>query len=383
MRKKRSKLYGVFLVTLLCLTSISKQQSETLRGEAIALFSPYWSGLKYVKNYLGLGTGWTAYLKEGHQDSEIAQKLKLENQLLQAELSHLRELFQQERFLNIQLSHLKYVQDNLKSDLEHILSLQLEAVPAQVIFRPPSIWNNCLWINVGQQHNDQAEKPKIFKNSPVLVGNSVIGVVDYVGRSQSRVRLITDPGLNPSVRASRGQIQDKFYLENLEGLILYLQNNQQVLSEEELRVLHGTVCKLKQKFEDGRKTWRLAKGEICGTCFFENRGSSVLLKGTGFNYDFSDEHGPARDLRSGIALEDRSLPALPILKVNDLLITTGMDGIFPPGLEVARVAGIKNLQEGDYFYEIEATSTAGDLNQLSTVFIIPPYGQEEIEKRSI
>lgn len=378
MKKQGSKHYGLFFVTLLLLTSFPRASVDHLRGSAVAFFSPFWGSLEWIKNKtpLMLQFPFIPSNFKGAASSESIQALQLQNQLLKTELLHLRELYQHERFLNVQLSHLKYIQDHQKKDLEHILALQLEAIPAQVIFRSPSLWNNSLWINVGEMHSEH----RIVKNSPVLVGNSVVGVIDFVGKHQSRVRLITDPGLNPSVRATRGQLQDKTFLESLEGLISYLQVNEPILSSEELSVLHGTSQKLKKKFEEGRRTWRLAKGELCGTCSFQSRGSSLALKGTGFNYDFADEQGPARDLRSGVPLNDKLQPAMSIIKINDLLVTTGMDGIFPPGLEVARVTGIQNLQEGDYFYEIEAVSTVGDLNQLSTVFVIPPYAFEEKDR---
>ena len=48
----------------------------------------------------------------------------------------------------------------------------------------------------------------IGKNSPVVVDGSLVGVVEYVGKRSSRVRLITDSGLISSVRALRGSFQD-------------------------------------------------------------------------------------------------------------------------------------------------------------------------------
>jgi cell shape-determining protein MreC len=101
------------------------------------------------------------------------------------------------------------------------------------------------------------------------------------------------------------------------------------------------------------------------------------LKGTGFNYDFSDEEGSSRDLRSGQSHARPDDPPIPILKVNDVLATTGMDGIFPPGFEVAVVKKIGLLKEGDYFYELEASPIAGPLDELSLVFVLPPVKREE------
>lgn len=372
MRKAASGKYGIFILVLLLLTSFSKGNSEKVRGEIMAVFSPLWTFLSSFKLIIQPALGSIAHPQSNYPSKEIQDQI-LQNQLLRTELLHLRELYQHERYLNIQLSQLSQLHDSLKGDLDQILALQLEAIPAQVIFRSPTLWNNSLWINVGENDNPP-QKKIIHKNSPVLIGNTVVGVIDYVGKKQSKVRLITDPQLRPSVRAARGQIQDKMFLENLEGLITFLEMNENILSPSEMKPLQSTAQKLKNIFEEGRKTWKLAKGELCGACHPQNRASGLVLRGTGFNYDFADKQGQARDLRTG-AMEGGNLgTAIPILKVNDILITTGMDGVFPPGLEVARVSAIAPLKEGDYYYEIDAISTAGDLNQLSTVFVIPPYG---------
>lgn len=234
---------------------------------------------------------------------EKLQKLELENKLLYAELVQLRELV----------------------DNTEIIKISSQAVPARVIFRSPTTWQSSLWVNMGYKDNNPNGPPIIAKNSPVLVGSSIIGVIDYAGPHQSRVRLITDSGLTPSVRVLR--------LEN---------NSERYLAKGEL---HGA----------GKPLWR-TNGE--------------LLKGIGFNYDFADEKGPAMDLRT----DD-------IIKVNDLLVTTGMDGVFPPGFSVARVTKLYPLKEGDYFYEIEALPTAGQLQDISLVFILAPLGYDSLDQQ--
>jgi rod shape-determining protein MreC len=207
-----------------------------------------------------------------------------------------------------------------------------EAIIARVVFRPFNSWNSSLWIDKGEL--DNTTEYSILKNSPVVVGKSIIGVIDYVGKHQSRVRLITDASLNPSVRVFRKE----------------------------------------DPLEKNSTRLYLAKGELQGGSGpYWRRGSSIL-RGTGFNYDFEDEKGRARDLRTGKIMGQVTSSSVPLLKVNDLLVTTGMDGIFPPDWEVAIVTKIELLKEGDYFYELEAIPTAGNLHDLKTVFIIPPIG---------
>lgn len=198
----------------------------------------------------------------------------------------------------------------------------MDAIPARIIFRSPHSWNSTVWVAT------DSHTAAIAKNSPVVVGKSIVGVVDYVGKGQCRIRLITDSGLTPSVRAVR---------------------------------------------EVDGKLWHLAKGELQGRSEPLWRRKSHQLHGSGFQYDFPDGYGPARDLRTGKP-QDSSLPPLPLVEVGDLLITTGMDGVFPPNFQVATVDEIHILKEGNYFYNLEATPTAGNLEDLSLVFILPPMG---------
>jgi cell shape-determining protein MreC len=80
-------------------------------------------------------------------------------------------------------------------------------------------------------------------------------------------------------------------------------------------------------------------------------------------------------LRNGIPYgsKDPSF-GIPLLKEGDVLMTTGMDGVFPPGLQVAEVVSVGELEEGDYSYELVAAPIAGNLNEVSLLFVMPPIG---------
>ncbi len=248
----------------------------------------------------------------------------------------------------------------LRNELERLTggrsSTPFETLPGNVIFRAANTWGSSLWVDLGKKNNREVGRVIVAKNSPVLVGASVVGVIDYVGESQSRVRLITDSGLSPAVRAVRGRAKN-LYLHEAVAKVQGLLNED---DEEAYRQLEL----LKRKYSAQGETLYLAKGEIRGKSQPLWRQQQQLLMGIGFNYDFSDEYGASQDLRGDI------------LGAGDLLVTTGMDGVFPPGLHVGYVTQVKTLKEGDYFYELEAVPTAGKLNELKVVFVASPLSAE-------
>jgi hypothetical protein len=333
MRAKSSRflIYGVILLAIL---SLPAGLTHQVRGIAMSSMAPLLRNLVDLKLLLQAPFEQWDLTEEGGivrtQKQEI-QRLLLENQLLGNEVLHLKELVEQEFFIFQEMlddSSMPWVSKTAVSShqremLKHF-HMSLLNLPARVIFRPLNTWNNTLWIDKGQADNRLLGRTVIAKNSPVVVGLSVVGVVDRVGEHESLVRLVTDANLNASVRAKRGSVY-------------------------------------------------LAKGELAGLAGHKFRKSCTTLKGVGFNSDFADAEGPARDLRTGEVLaKEGSQAALPILWPEDLLITTGLDGVFPAGLHIGVVRKIFPLKEGDFSFELEAEACAGDLSQLSLVFVLPP-----------
>lgn len=337
MTRKSTRPYLYVIGMILLMMSIPRGTVEGVRGMTVSMIAP-------IAELLTLAQASVTHFSQPEPSSEEVEKLKLQNELLIREIEKLKELM-------------------------HYRTAKIpSAIPARVIFRSPSSWNSSLWINIGK-----TDHPTLIKNSPVVVGSSVVGVIDYVGNHQSRVHLITDSGLTPSVRASRGQIQSRMALENITRVIHFLQNRSDLPNQQQLV---QELINLKKSLNKNEQSWALAKGELHGSSKPLWRASGTTLKGIGFNYDFADEEGPARDLRTGEPINQNNVPTLPLLKVNDLLITTGMDGVFPPGLRVAEITKVDLLREGDYYYSLEAKPTAGNLDDLSLVFVIPPLGYE-------
>jgi rod shape-determining protein MreC len=251
-----------------------------------------------------------------------------------------------------------------------------KALIGHVIYRSAYTWNSCLWIDVGEEDNIQGE-PLCLKGSPVLSGTSLIGVVDYVGKKTSLVRLISDSGLSCAVRVARGE-GDPLLARKVEEVKSYIEEKGGFEKEEEQKAFLFLLEKLSEKIAcEKTETLFLAKGELQGHGEPLWRSPGKFLKGIGFNYDFSDSYGGARDLRTGAPLDPKDGPPIPLIQVGDILVTSGLDGVFPEGLQVARVHSVMPLREGAYFYEILATPTAEELLDVKTVIILPPQPQKE------
>lgn len=311
MRRKSYKKYIILGFTLFFLLSLPTLVVEKLRSRAIAVVFPF------LRQAAG-------------KSSEEAKKLEAENYLLRKEL----------------------VKAKQKGDVS--------VVTAHVIYRNPHSWGSTFWVDVGSS--------SVSKNSPVLVGGALVGLVDFVGKHQARVRLITDIGLKPSVRAVRGSLQNAQLSEHIESVLRHVQGRVDLPMEEmEQLELIAALEKLQKNLELDRETLYLAKGILEGGGPPLWRSRNHILKGIGFNYDFSDDAGPSRPLLSDP----------PILQAHDLLITTGLDGIFPPGLRVAEISKVLPLKEGAYAYEIEAIPVVKNLDSIQTVFIIPSIAHED------
>jgi cell shape-determining protein MreC len=217
--------------------SLSKNASERIRSSVVCSFAPCWRSFNFLKEKaLFLST--LPFPRAAHDliDALEIERLSQENQLLRSQIENVREWLLYEDRIQEQVARYKLLSQTDFNDLfwkeffkrrsqelSHSLDLQICALPAKVIFREPASWSSTLWINLGEKDNQKLKKKIIGKNSPVLLGTSIIGVVEYVGDYQSRVRLITDSRLTPSVRACRGNEQNRYLLEHLEALIFALE----------------------------------------------------------------------------------------------------------------------------------------------------------------
>ena len=336
-----------------------------------------------------VGIGALVYKRPFSKAQELAEieALQLENILLSTQIQQVGDFLTQEERVESQFKQLQALQqasneikDSEQKDffsrreavLLKRLKKQLMSLNGKVIYREPSFWNSHLWIDLGEKDNKAVQEKIICINSPVVLGNMALGVIDYVGEKKSRVRLITDSSLSLSARVVRGGEQNKTLLDNMLSLIDQLKVREDLFfSEEEqnntLHILQGLSDNIKSHVHERY----LAKGEIKGSSASLWRSKSQTLDGIGFNYDFEDAEGPARDLRTGESA-DKKIKGEVLVKEGDLLVTTGMDGIFPEGFYLGYVEKVQDLQEGAAYYNLKAKTLAPSFYELKSVTVLMP-----------
>ncbi|MBS0620366.1 MAG: hypothetical protein JSS61_02785 [Verrucomicrobia bacterium] len=375
MRKIAYRPYLFLGLAFLCLFSIPQSSTERMRGFFVCSFAPVWRGIHLLGER-------SLFLKElpiakAKEESDL---LAQENQLLRSQIDNVREWLLSEDRIQSQAQLLAAGIDQpllqrRNEALSRRIALQIQSIPATVVFREPASWSSILWINVGEKENRQLGKRVIAKNSPVLSGTSIVGIVEYVGEATSRVRLITDRRLVPSVRALRGGEQNRHLVDQVDAVLFALERRSELFqSAEEEALCLQLLARLKTQIQRIEGESYLAKGELHGGSCPLWRARGQKLKGVGFNYDFADEEGPARDLRTGMPYDAsrKKQDPIPLLRPGDLLITTGLDGIFPAGFPVALISKIDTLKEGASSYEIDAVPTAGNLDTLSHLTVLAP-----------
>lgn len=210
----------------------------------------------------------------------------------------------------------------------------------RVIYRDPAYWGSSCWVNVGKNQG-------IRKNSPVLQGKFLIGLIDYVGENQSRIRLITDIGMSPSVVGVRGGVHAWLAKEQIRSLVTKID----ALSNSYLQEKQTALSQLQELFfciQVDEKNAFLSRGVLSGRGGPLWKPNALTLYGEGF-----------------------SLVKGKTLRPGDILVTTGLDGVFPPGLLVAEVTKVELPPEGACAFKLEAQSFLCDESQVAFL-ILPP-----------
>ncbi len=315
---------GILFLLLLPLAFI-----ERAREEVIALASPLFKSLASPLN------------KRIAALEAEKRRLELENNLLRSNLmKEKREI-------------------GASSNLDREGFLKQNFLTARPVYWDLKGGGHFLWIDVGENANRKAKKRIIEKNSPVLSGRFGVGVVDEVGKTVSRIRLLTDPLVHPSVQATRGQLASALLLDHIDALLatresLFLESGT-AFTKERRELFKECLLDLKASLTPKAKSWYFARGILQG-----RQGGNNLKK----------------PLVSGLGFTSPSSESDEAIQKGDLLVTTGLDGVFPAGIIMAEVERVFPIQEGDPTFEFEAKLFIDKWDASYPLFILPPLAGE-------
>lgn len=244
--------------------------------------------------------------------------------------------------------------DNLKSSgFQEIETLFGKASLAQVVMWPRSLYSHVVWIY---------SKEPAHLQSPVVSGDKLLGHIDFVMKNYARVRLIQDP----LSRVSVAVLRKSFPMQQLYEQLKLAQVEFECIKDSPSKVLGlQKIEELKSFLVEKSLASNSPQDTICsrGLLFGQGGGSFSKfsrLKGQGFN----DLYLPSPSHCQG---------SKPLVEVGDELITSGLDGRFPFGLRVAKVASLQLQDEAGTLYDLEA-ETLITPPELNYVWILPPLG---------
>lgn len=327
----------------------------------------------FLENMRGPFFGFEELFAKGASNSKTLEisELKMENRALKEQIEEVKAYLNQEDHINNLLDKCQKYEENENSafatfyrrrlnQLVDLLNVTKWGISANVIFREPASWSSAIWVDVGSSQNKLLKKEIVAVDSPVVFGDHLIGVIEKVDKHKSLVRLITDARLTPAVRCVRGYEQNGFIQHQCLKL-------KEALSFEESENSVELVAQLDRYIDLQKKEEHsefLGKGFLSGSSHPVWRSRSFTLQGTGFNYDFGDEEGPPRSIHAETSI--------PLFRVGDALVTSGMDGVFPKGLLVAFVSDVTSMKEGAVSCELKAKICLPEFSDLRKVTILPP-----------
>jgi hypothetical protein len=250
-----------------------------------------------------------------------------------------------------------------KSGFYHSLQAFLEKSQAGwIIYRPVSRGGDVVWIRTLEP---------VQKGAAVIIGDCAVGFVDIASGLCARVRLVTDVHSRVSVEvrkqeakesqmvayASRFRLaSDVAYWKLLaeHGLFQGLPNHLNLIEllnllEKELTLQGETQKKsdqvqgLQGLLKGGTGTWRSQKRGLIAEGFYQEV-----------------ELAPKTQTQK-----------TPSIEIGDLLVTSGLDGRYPPGLRVGYVTAVQAKDAADTLFEVEASVALADFSKEKWVWVLP------------
>lgn len=184
--------------------------------------------------------------------------------------------------------------------------------------RDPGEWASFVWVQLPAE-----QSAKNWLECPAIIGDCAVGLVDFVKGERCRVRLLSDAQVSLSVTTPRA------------------------LGSE-------------NQDDDREKTCSPLIGQVRGFGGALWCSSGTLLAGEGYI------PGPPK---SALWAHLQKTPAKRQFAVGDLLVTSGLDGIFPTGLRVGVVTCVETAKLAETRYAF-AIQSAVNLHQIDEICLL-------------
>jgi len=307
---------------------------------------------------------------------ELSSKaLVVENQILRSQLAYIKEWVHAQQKVEDFFSELKKLekaqhlaligheaQKKRIKIVEQFLNYFSQYALGRVIFVEPFASSSLAWIDIGDKYNQQVGETVVAKNSPVVIADQLVGVVEEVYPKFSKIRLITDPKLAINVKAVRGKEQMKDVQSKAEELLDCLELIKDIKYERKEELIAQLIQLIQGLKLDGHDRY-YALGEISGSEYSFLSKNRDQLVGTGFSLK-----GSYRQLQDD---PSKGFQEIAVMK-GDLLVSTGKDGVIPAGLKVGWVVDVGKASMGKSTYAIRARSACRELHRLEYVQVLPP-----------
>ncbi len=182
MRREKQVPYLFICLALFCCLNVPDPISRKVRSLTVSSFAPSQSMLLAV-----LLPKQNTNVEKLLQEKEALHR---ENRSLNEQMDPIRKWLLSEDRLEEQMQRIRSI-DPLETEekwkdyfrrrkfhLSELLKLQLKAIPAKVIYRDPASWSSFVWLGVGEKHNRALQEPVIAKNSPVVMENVLVEIVE-------------------------------------------------------------------------------------------------------------------------------------------------------------------------------------------------------------
>jgi len=301
--------------------------------------------------------------------------LVVENQILKSQLAYIKEWVQAQQKVEEFFSELKKLekaqhvaligheaQKKRIKIVEQFLKYFSQYALGRVIFIEPFASSSLAWIDIGENYNQQVGEMVVAKNSPVVLADQLVGVVEEVYPKFSKIRLITDPKLAIHVKAIRGKEQMKDVQAKAEDLLDCLELMKDIKYERKEELI-GHLIQLAQELKIDGHDRDYALGEISGSEYSFLSKNRDQLVGTGFSLK-----GSYRQRQDD---PSKGFQEIAVMK-GDLLVSTGKDGVIPAGLKVGWVIEVGKASMGKSTYALRARPACQELHRLEYVQVLPP-----------